>query len=94
MIILYRETESLLADEIQEALQDFVIAHEIRIISNDEINPFPDLKLPIILDEGKPISGEHDLRKKLESLGNLMKMWDLFKSDACYVDNNINTCED
>lgn len=93
MIILYREKESALADEIQEGLRDIVIAHEVRTVSANETNPYPGLDLPVLVDEGKPVNGKLALREKVKELGKVMKLWDLFKSDACYVDDDINTCE-
>lgn len=94
MITLYREKENALADEIQEGLRNIVIAHEVQIVTDTEEGPYPNLKLPILVDEGKPVNGEQALKKKVKELGELMELWDLFKSDACYVDKNVNTCED
>ncbi len=94
MIILYRKKHSPLADEIQEGLRDIVIAHEVKMISDTDDNPYPKHELPVLVDEGKPVSGELDLRKKVKELGRVMEVWDLFKSDACFVDDDINTCEE
>ena len=92
MITLYRPPESAWADEIQEALDEMVIAYETDVIDDDGPLPSDVPELPALQDEGEFITGKTALRNHLDHLRTLMADWDRFQSDACYVEDDGTVC--
>lgn len=94
MIRLYRKEDSEMANRIQESLKDIVIAHDVVIVhsKNELPNYLQQNDLPVLIDDKDVVSGEQALLNRIKILQKLMKDWDRFKSDACYVDDDINIC--
>lgn len=92
MITLYRRPDDAWADEIQEALDEMVIAYETETIEDDQSPPDDIPALPALRDEGEIVTGEDALRDHLDHLRTLMADWDRFQSDACYIDDDGSTC--
>jgi len=94
MTTFYRPAENKLADLVDEALDDMVIAHKTIIVSREE--ELPEMAkghhLPVLIDNGDAISGEADLKARLKELKRIMRLWDMFKSDACYIDEDGTIC--
>ena len=87
MVILYRTPDDPWADEIQDALDEMVIAYETETIEADTERPDDVPSLPALRDDGEVVTGESTLRTHLDHLRELMADWDRFQSDACYVDD-------
>jgi hypothetical protein len=92
MVMLYRRPNDPWADEIQEALDEMVIAYETESIENASGRPADVPELPALRDEGEVVTGEAALRDHLEALRDLMNDWDRFQSDACYVEDDGTVC--
>lgn len=92
MVELYRTKESLLADEVEEALRDMVIAYEVVTVEPGQPAPVPATELPVLRHDEDVVSGEEALRSYLESLRELMEDWGRFQSDGCYVDRHGRVC--
>jgi hypothetical protein len=94
MIKLYRTPDSSLADEVEAALQDMVIAHEVVAVGGAAADAVPAeaTALPALVDDGEVVTGEAALRRRLESLRSLMNDWDRFQSDACYIEDDGTVC--
>lgn len=92
MITLYRRPDDSWADEIQEALDDLVIAYETETIGPDTSPPDDVPELPALRNEGDIVTGEATLREHLDHLRSLMADWDRFQSDACYVEEDGSIC--
>lgn len=92
MITLYRHPDDARADEIQEALDEMVIAYETETIENESSTPEDIPDLPALRDEGEVVTGEAALRAHLDDLRDLMADWDRFQSDACYVEDDGTIC--
>lgn len=94
MITFYRTEHSKLADQVDEALDDMVIAHKTIVVVDD--NELPDTtkghELPVLLDNGDTVSGEENLKARLKELKRIMELWDKFKSDACFIDDDGTIC--
>jgi hypothetical protein len=94
MITFYRTEHNKLADRVDEALDDMVIAHKTVVVANE--NELPDSAkehtLPVLLDNGDTVSGEEELKARLKELKRIMDLWDKFKSDACYIDDDGTIC--
>lgn len=92
MITLYRPAEDVWADEIQNALDEMVIAYETEVVEKNASLPEDVPRLPALRDDEDVITGEDALRGHLEHLRDLMADWDRFQSDACYVEDDGSVC--
>lgn len=96
MITLYRHSESALGAEIQDALEEMVIQHEVVIVNSEDDFPEADgvslQKLPALVDDGTIYTGEEALHQRLDVLRELMGNWNRFQSDACYLDEEGRVC--
>lgn len=94
MITLYRQPVDAWADEIQEALDEMVIAYETTTVDSDSNGTLPEdvSALPALRDDGEIITGEEAIRERLDTLEALMTDWDRFQSDACYIDEEGSVC--
>jgi hypothetical protein len=92
MITLYRRPNDPWADEIQEALDEMVIAYETEAVDDDRALPDDIPNLPALRGEDAVITGEDALRDHLDALRDLMADWDRFQSDACYVEDDGSIC--
>jgi len=94
MLTLYRKPDDELGLLIENKLRDIVIAHNVKIVQSKE--EIPSNKghdtLPLLIDNGKCISGEKELIRHIEDLKKLMKDWDKFQSDACFMDDDGTLC--
>jgi len=92
MITLYRRPDDPQADEIQEALDDMVIAYETETVE-DAMPPPDDVPaLPALRDDREVVTGASDVSDHLDHLRDLMADWDRFQSDACYVEDDGTIC--
>lgn len=92
MIVLYRPPESSWADEIQDALDEMVIAYETECLDRNAALPDDVPELPALRDDDEVITGETALRDHLEDLRTLMSDWNRFQSDACYIEEDGSIC--
>ncbi|MFB6247661.1 MAG: hypothetical protein ABEL97_03740 [Salinibacter sp.] len=92
MIVLYRRPDDPWADEVQEALDEMVIAYETESVPDADALPADVPDTPALRDDGEVIAGETALRTHLEELRALMNDWDRFQSDACYVEDDGSIC--
>jgi glutathione S-transferase len=92
MIVLYRRPDDPWADEVQEALDEMVIAYETESVPDADALPADVPDTPALRDDGEVITGGAALRIHLEELRALMNDWDRFQSDACYVEDDGSIC--
>jgi hypothetical protein len=92
MIVLYRSPDDPWADEIQEALDEMVIAYETERVRSADALPDDVPETPALRDDGEIVTGETALRDHLDDLRTLMADWDRFQSDACYVEDDGSIC--
>jgi len=92
MITLYRRPDDEWADEIQDALDEMVIAYETETIEDEQSLPNDIPDLPALRDDVEVVTGEAALRDHLDHLRDLMADWDRFQSDACYVEEDGSIC--
>jgi hypothetical protein len=92
MIVLYRRPDDAWADEVQDALDEMVIAYDTRIVHDPDDLP-PDVpETPALRDDDEVVVGEDALRVHLDELRALMADWDRFQADACYVEADGSIC--
>ena len=92
MVTLYRRPSDPRADEIQEVLDEIVIAYDIETIGSDTPLPGDVPDLPALRTDGEVITGTADLQDALDDLRALMTDWDRFQSDACHIDDDGTVC--
>lgn len=93
MITLYRRNESKLADEVQETLEDLVLAHEIVDVDREGATDITaDGTLPVVVESGRAYSGD-EIFSLLNELRTELAYERQVSADACYVDpNNPGQC--
>lgn len=92
MITLYRHPDDAWADELEEALDEMVIAYETETITQETNRPDDVPELPALRDDDEVVFGETDLRHRIRELRDLMGKWDRFQSDACYIEDDGSIC--
>lgn len=92
MVTLYRQPDDPRADEIENALDEMVIAHETKQVEDAAARPEGIPALPALDDDGEIVTGASALRARLQTLRNLMTDWHRFQSDACYIEPDGSVC--
>jgi len=88
MIKLYRELNSPEADSIEAEFRELVLAYE-RVLVEPAQELFDGAGLPVITNNERVVSGE-DIRPYLKELETLVREWQLFQGDYCYVGEDGN----
>jgi len=92
MIKLYREENSPQADMIEAEFRGIVLGYDRVVIDEKKaIRLFDDATLPVITNNERVVSGE-GIPAYIKELKQLMREWQRFQSDACYVDDDGETC--
>jgi hypothetical protein len=85
MIELIRAQDSVVADGIEAALRDLVVAHRITMADQ------ADTDLPVIVDGGRRYPADQ-IPSFLDQLRRDVADWNRFQSDACYIDDDGSVC--
>jgi hypothetical protein len=93
MIKLYREEHSPMADTIEAEFREMVLGYDRMVVEVDEAAQLfgAEMPLPVITNNERIVSGEQ-IRPYIRELGKLMREWQLFQGDYCYVDDDGETC--
>jgi len=83
MIVLHRTHESREADEIQEKLEDLVVAHKVRYDAPDNLPK--GVTLPVVT-EGDDLYVGDAIEERLAELEFGLVFSRQISSDACYID--------
>lgn len=89
MIQFFRRHDCPGCRDIEDALKELFIAHEVTVIKAQSDLPTSvsaDTKLPFLKDEDKLIQGHKNIVNYLSELEEFKKQWYKFQSDACYCD--------
>ena len=94
MIRLYRTAECHAGADIEEALQEMVIAHEVIIVDAAQVPDSlpPETQLPVLSDGSRLITGRVEIAEHLTELERFVADWRRFQADACYVDDDGKIC--
>lgn len=92
MIELVRTPDSAAGAAVQEKLAELVVAHRVVVVEPGQPSPLNGTPLPAIVDAGRVISGKAELEAYLGELGKEMERWRRFQVDACYIDDDGETC--
>lgn len=93
MVRLYREQVSVQADAIEAEFREMVLGYDRVIVEPAEAAQRfgPEHSLPVITDNEKIVSGD-SIPAYIQELQDLMKEWQKFQGDFCYVDEDGETC--
>ena len=93
MVKLYREQVSLAADAIEAEFQDMIFGYDREIITPAEAAQRfgGEHSLPVVTNNDRIVSGE-SIPDYMKELQNLMRDWQAFQGDWCYVDDKGKTC--
>ncbi|NTU55800.1 MAG: hypothetical protein HGA79_06090 [Anaerolineales bacterium] len=93
MIKLYREEHSPMADTIEAEFREMVLGYDRMVVEADEAAQLfgAEMPLPVITNNERIVSGE-DIPAYIKELGKLMRDWQLYQGDYCYVDDDGETC--
>jgi hypothetical protein len=94
MIELYRTQNDALGAEIEDGLQELVLAHRVILVEPEQPpDSLPaNTPLPALRDEGQLITGSEALRAHLQYLTHVAFEWRKFQSDACYIHEDGGNC--
>ena len=93
MITFYRMTEDTGGQEIQKALQELCLAHEVVLVtaSGASRGSLPEGKRPpVLVDDGKVYQDRSAIHAHLEELKAFRELWYKYGGDACYCDEDGN----
>jgi hypothetical protein len=93
MIKLYREENSLQADTIEAEFRELVLGYDRVMINADQAARLFGIQtpLPVITNNERVVSGG-EIPAYIKELKILMRDWQLFQSDACYVRDDGEVC--
>jgi hypothetical protein len=83
MIEFYRPPDCIGCDEIEAALKEMVIAHNVIIVQPGQ-GDVPTTDLPAFKENERIISGQEPMKAYLKELEKFMADWQRFQSDSCY----------
>jgi hypothetical protein len=93
MIKLYREAASPQADAIEVEFRELVLGYDRVVLATDEAARLfgKEAILPFITNNERVVYVEQ-FPAYLKELTQLMRQWQLFQGDYCYVDDDGETC--
>ena len=93
MIKLYRKENSRQADTIEAEFHDMILGYDRVVVVEQEAQQMfgDEISLPVITNNEKVVSGEA-IPDYLQELRQLMRDWQKFQVDACYVDDDERVC--
>lgn len=92
MIKLYREQNSPQADMIEAEFREMVLGYDRVLVNHEEgLALFDGVSLPVITNNELRVSGD-GIRPYLKELEKLVRDWQLFQGDYCYVDEDGDSC--
>lgn len=93
MIVFYATTDDTSRQEIQEALDELCLAHDVVLVTKTSENQgsLPaGTHLPALVDDGRIYQGRSEIHAHLEELEAFRELWYKYGSDACYCDEEGN----
>jgi hypothetical protein len=93
MIKLYREQSSPQADAIEAEFQDIILGYDRVLIDSQQAAQLfgKEHALPVITNNERVVSGKA-IPGYIKELQSLMREWQAFQGDSCYVNDNGETC--
>ena len=80
-LILQRGADSQIADQIEEMLEELVLAVTVLSASKNQSDT-------VLESNGKSYRGLKEIADHVAELSEIKKEWDRFQSDSCYCDED------
>jgi hypothetical protein len=93
MIKLYREENCPQADIIEAEFRELMLGYDRVVIEKKDAAQLfgATTTLPVITNNERVVNGE-GIPAYIKELTQLMREWQLFQGDYCYVDDNGESC--
>ncbi len=93
MIKLYRNEHSTQADAIEAEFHEMILGYDRVVIAEKDAKQIfgTGTSLPVITNNERIVSGEKS-PAYLKELQQLMRDWQRYQGDSCYVDDDGETC--
>ncbi len=93
MVKLYRELKSVEADAIEAEFKEMVLGYDRVVVDPAQASSLfgGQRSLPVITNNEKIVSGA-EIAPYLQELKDLMRDWQKFQGDFCYVDDDGKVC--
>lgn len=92
VIKLYREEVSAEADAIEAEFKELILGYDRVILGPLKAEEmFGGRAMPVITNNERVVSGD-EIGPYIRELEALMKSWQLFQGDSCYVDDDGEIC--
>jgi hypothetical protein len=93
MIKLYREENSAQANIIEAEFRELVLGYDRVVIKPKQAAKLfgAQATLPVITNNERVVSGDA-IPSYIKELTQLMREWQRFQGDSCYVDEDGETC--
>lgn len=86
MMTLYRRKACRAADEVQERLEELVLAHRVVEVDGDRPDEVsPDRPLPVLVESGEAYSGG-EIAAVLDEIQTELTYERQVSADACFID--------
>ncbi|MGD9899355.1 MAG: hypothetical protein AB7T22_09535 [Calditrichaceae bacterium] len=85
MITLYRHKNCSECDDLQDRLDELVIAYDTVLSGLEDRQKFQ--SLPVLDDDGKKYAGMKAISGHIDELTSFKELWDKFQGDSCYCDD-------
>lgn len=91
MITLYRTENCVTCDQVQAALKELVVAHQVVEVNGNPPDRVRGKDFPVIEEGDRLVSGQ-EVTPYLRKLAKATEEWRKFQSDTCYVGDDPNNC--
>lgn len=89
MLTFYRTADDPAGQEVQDALRELCMAHEVVVVTASgpsQGNAPEGTQPPALVDEGEVYQGQSAILARLEELNAFRELWYKYGADACYCD--------
>jgi glutaredoxin len=93
MLTLYRPPDCPTCAAFEDTLKDLVVAHRVVVVAPEQpVKALAGITPPALQDNGQTITGHEAIAAHLKELETFVAAWRKFESDACYIDDEGETC--
>lgn len=94
MLTLYRPPNCPTCAAFEDILKELVVAHRVVVVSPERLveGLGSGVRPPALQDNGQTITGHEAIAAHLKELEAFVAAWRKFESDACYIDDEGETC--
>lgn len=93
MIKLYRKENSAQADNIEAEFHEMILGYDRVVVAEKDAQHMfgRETSLPVITNNERMVSGG-EIPTYIKELRGIMRDWQRYQGDSCYVDDDGETC--